>query len=87
MENNGTQTVTITLDTLEFMHLYQVLKNVEEATKASTQMPKFNEFLLFKAVENFEGELTKGLTEEHTDYAADQYEKRSAAFELTFNKA
>ena len=80
------QKVTITLDTLEFMHLYQTLKNVEEGARKNTQMPNFNQFLLFKAVENFENELTKELTEEKTDHAAEEYEKRMAAFELTFNK-
>ena len=80
-------TTTITIDTLEFLHLYQTLKNTQQAVnemvKDDTSKMSFNYFLLNKAIENFESELTKKLTESGTDWAAEQYEIREKAFKLT----
>lgn len=81
------RTTTITIDTLEFMHLYQTLKNVEigakERVKEKPETMDFNYFLLFKSLENFERELENKLSEEAADYAAQKYEERKKAFEIT----
>lgn len=81
------RTTTITIDTLEFMHLYQTLKNVEvgvkERVKDNPKSMDFNYFLLFKSLENFERELENKLSEEAADYAAKKYEERKKAFEIT----
>lgn len=83
----GKRTTTITIDTLEFLHLYQTIKNVQtnvnDMCKEDSSKMNFNYFLLNKAIENFESELTKKLTEGGTDYAAAQYEIREKAYKMT----